>query len=175
MSLDPTQIEREVMAALDTALGMKLDLKEDPDYDLRYITEKLAKVSSFQERLSDIQIRMTQFSLVVTTKSSNTTALLKTKEAILKASPEYGQKKVPLRSSWIRERTEGLRQEASTWQDLRRMVSEVKDAIGERASTFRRLDSDLRLHTKLYEARVASGATGGPGFGGSEGREFDLG
>ena len=66
--------------------------------------------------------------------------------------------------------------DAERWMQLKRAVSEVREAVGERAAMIRRLDSDLRLHARLYEVKVAGGALPPPGFkpGSSKGEEVSI-
>lgn len=40
---------------------------------------------------------------------------------------------------------------------LNTLATEVREAVLERAGTLKRLDSDLRLHMKVYEAKVGFG------------------
>jgi len=170
------KLNKEVLDRLDDALNCELGMSEDDsDYDLNFISQKLAKCSSYMERLSHIQMQLTKISIGANRTARDDTALLKLKEVDLKASGEYDNiTPRGMKSKWVQDQLSALRKETQDWMNLARAVSEVKDAVGERAGTMKRLDSDLRLHCKLYEAKVAAGATSSVSFKVSDAKEVDL-
>lgn len=173
--MTPAEIETEIMALLDLATGMKVGLSEDDsDYDLNFISEKLAKISVYQERLSDIQMQLTRYTMEIRRVGSQKASLHRLKERELKGSDEYEQLSRSEKSLWLGTQLEEFREAAEEWKMLGTLVSEVKEAVGERAGTIKRLDSDIRLHTKIYEAKVAAGATSPTSYKGSSTEELDI-
>lgn len=154
------EVEEELVKSLDFAAAMELGLSEDDaDYDLQFIASKLAKCSTFLEKLADLQIYLTKISIEVARKADRTAILAKLKEIGLKDSDEFQELERARKSPWLENQLRDLKEEAQRWLQLRRLVLEVKEAVGDRVGTMKRLDSDLRLHTKLLEAKVAAGAT----------------
>lgn len=170
-----TEIEEEILIHLDNAMDMKLELsEEDSSYDLIYISGKLAKCSTYLERLSDIMLMLTKRSLAIIKLERAHSSLLRFKEIDLKGSDIYQNLDRFEKSLWLANQLRDERSAVEKWITLRRMVSEVKEAVGERAGTMKRLDSDVRLHSKLYEAKVAAGATSPTAFTGAKTDEMDL-
>jgi hypothetical protein len=174
----PEEIEAEVEHLLDQAIAHQLGMSEhDTDYKLTYISEKLAKVSHMIEALSDIQMKLARISLKVTKQTGNAKSLLALKERQAKDSPEYRAQTREHKSVWLANQLISEQDTAVKWAGLHRVVSEVKEAVAERAQTMKRLDSDIRLHAKLYETKVAAGAAGATSptsYTGSESPELDL-
>lgn len=151
--------EALILRILENAANLRLNLEEDEViYDLTYIRHKLAQCSSYIEQLSDAQMQLTRISLEVTKTAAGHHGLLDLEGKKFKASPEYAAQPVAAKGHWLDNQLTSLRSEAERWSGLRRVVSEVKEAVGERTQTMKRLDSDLRLHSKLYEAKVLVGA-----------------
>jgi len=117
------------------------------------------------ETLSDLLMELTRVAIQVTPMALNTKSLLDLKEEDLKASDDYEQIQRSKKRAWVREQLGDLPADAERWMNLKRAVLEVREAVGERAQTIKRLDSDLRLHARLYEAGMAAGAQPRPGFG----------
>ena len=164
---DRKQIQDRVMMYLEQALEMEVGMSpDDTAYDIAFIAKKLALCSTHMEALSGIQIQLTKIGLYVTRQDHSRKNALSLQEAKLKASDEYGETPRVERKLWLEDRLREQRQEHQDWMDLRRAVSEVKDAVAERAGLMKRLDSDLRLHSKLYDTKVAAGATPPPTFSG---------
>lgn len=161
---------------LEQATNLNLGLSEDDSaYDLTFITKKLAVCSSHLEKLSDMQMELTKIMLQVTPPTFAAASLLKLKEGDFKSSDEYEEIARSKKRAWLREQLGKLTENAERWMQLRRAVSEVREAVGERSQTIKRLDSDLRLHARLYEARVAAGATPRLSFEpGSSGRDVSI-
>jgi len=168
-------LELRILQLLDDATSMQVGLTDDDsEYDLNFISDKLKKVSVYQERLSDILMKLTRMSLEIKKRSTTCRSLSLLKEKELKASDGYQEQERSARSYWVENQLSDLRQEAERWEILARMVSEVKEAVAERAGTMKRLDSDIRLHTKIYEARVAAGATSPASYTGHSTTEVDI-
>lgn len=180
MTKEPTPpeiLEERILGLLDTATGMQLGLsEEDSDYTLDFLKKKLAMCSYYTERLSDIMMELTKISLEATRISSSKNNLLSLKHNELKASSTYSEQPRDKKTSWLESQLGTYRGEAERWNMLRRVVSEVKDAVGERGQTMKRLDSDLRLHSKLLEMTPpgARGAAAPTGFQGSSSDELDI-
>jgi hypothetical protein len=175
MNIKPEDLEAEVLAHLDAAAEMRVGLSEtDSDYDLHFISAKLAKVGVFQERLSDIQMSLSKASIEAIRIHRAMSARIRIKEKEAKASDDYANLPLNERAFWLENRHVALKEEASSWHQLANVVSEVKGAVAERVSTMKRLDSDLRLHAKIYEAKIAAGATSPSSYRGNNTREIDL-
>lgn len=172
----PELIEQELLRALDDTMSMSIGLSsgEDADYDLNYISDKLKLVSVYQERLSDLLLKITKIGLEVTQTSRAKMALAGLKSKQLKASEEYRELPTNEKGHWLANQLLDLEGDAEVWKTLSEVVSEVKKAITERVATVRRLDSDIRLHAKIYEARVAAGATSPSSYTGNQTDEIDI-
>ena len=161
------ELEQELMSILDQAGSMELQLSEDDsEYDLKFLSEKLAKVSVFQERLSDLQVRLARINIYVKQTAKRAESALRAYTTELKMSKEYEEQPRATKTPWLEQQTSERRAQTDKWMDLAFVVSEVKDAVNERQGTMKRLDSDLRLHSRLFEAKVAAGAAPRPSFPG---------
>jgi len=128
---DEEHLTDVVHSLFEEAAALQLNLSHDDSvYDLNYISDKLAKSSFVQEKLAELQMRLTRISLVV-----------------------------------IR---------AGGYDKLRKTIKEVKEAVANQVQTMRRLDSDIRLHHKLLEAKVAAGADGIMGYKSDKKDEINL-
>jgi len=155
-------VETDILTLLDHALETNLNMVEDEDaYDIPYISKKLAQVGVFQERLSDIMMKLTKYSIEITRQSSNSKSLLDLAEQTYRDSDTYKHLPRDEKTNWLQSQLNKDRELNERWAVLKRIVSEVKDAVTERAQTMKRLDSDLRLHSKLYESKGHTKATGG--------------
>lgn len=171
--MEAEQIRKQAEDCLNRAIELRLDLSADEVmYQYDYITDKLAKVASMQETLSDMSLGLTNLSLMVTQKASNLRGLNQLKEAQFKASEEYQALARDKRKGWIDVQLEVLRDEERDWTLTRVFLTEIRKAVDDRIQTMRRLDSDLRLQEKVLEAKIRSGAgsplPAGTGVGGSE-------
>jgi hypothetical protein len=168
-------IEEFILASLDEALGMELGLSEDDsDYDLNFITSKLAKVSVYQEKLSDMMLRLTRVGLEINRVATTKASALKFRDSKLRNTTEYKNTPSALRGEWLSNQLDDARKDSEQWTLLKSAVSSVKDAVAERASTMKRLDSDLRLQTRLLEARIAAGASSPYSFPGNGTDDIEL-
>lgn len=171
----PQELEIEVLSLFDQASDLRPVMsEEDSAYDLVYISEKLAKCSSFMEKLSDIQIKLTKIALGATRANHNGSYLLKLKIEELKASEECEALPRSKRNYWLQQKTVQAKEELNDWNHLNRLVSEVREAVSDRVQMMKRLDSDVRLHQKLLEAKVAAGATSPNSYTGSSERDLEL-
>lgn len=169
------ELEEQIMDLLDNGQSMKVGLsEEDSDYDLNFISSKLAKLSVYQERLSDIQMKLTRISLEVKRVGSQKSSILRLKEREIRSSDEYHNLTREEKTPWLATQLETVREDAEEWKILGQLVSEVKEAIGERAGTMKRLDSDIRLHAKIFEAKVAAGATSPSSYTGNSTEEVEI-
>jgi hypothetical protein len=173
MTATPEKLEHDALELLDHALAMKLGLSED-DSDLHFIGEKLAKVGVFQERLSDIQIELTKTAIEATRVHRGLSTSIRLKEKQAKASDHYANLPLNEKGFWLENQHADLKEQASRWNQLSSVVSEIRNAVTERTTTMKRLDSDLRLHARIYEAKVAAGATSPSSYKGNNTKEIDL-
>lgn len=165
----------QAMEVFEQAASMKLGLSEDESaYDLTFIRSKLAICSTYQERLSDMMMKLSRISIETTRILQSNKAHHSLKEKRLKATEDYRKTHVTEKGAWLADQLRDEEESILSWQQLHSLVSEVKEAVAERASTMKRLDSDLRLHSKLYEAGVAAGATAPTSFTGSSTAELDI-
>jgi len=173
--LKPEAIEAQLMGLLDDATAMEVRMSEDDShYDLNFISAKLALVSTYLERLSDIQMKLTRHSLEIIRVARANKALLAMKEKELKASDEYAETPVHQKGFWLANQLQDLTQASENWQGLVFVVSEIKTVVNERAGTMKRLDSDIRLHSRLYEQKVAAGATSPASYTGAKVGEIEI-
>jgi len=166
---DIKNLEERVMFLLEDATNMTLGLSaDDSEYNLTFIREKVAKCSTYQERISDVMMKLTKVSIEVQKVSHGKKLELLFKTNELKDSKEYKEAPRNEKAAWL--------QTQESWNTLKRVVSEVKEAVGERAQTLKRLDSDLRLHTKLLEMtnEEGRGASSPDAFTGPSSKEVDI-
>lgn len=169
------ELEEQLNGWLEQAMSMTVGLSmDDSAYDLNFISEKLALISVFQERLSDIMMKLTQFGLQISKRSRAEGAKRTLRLKELKASEQYADLPVNEKSYWLANQLQLQEEEAEKWSTIAHMVSEIRSAVGERAATMKRLDSDIRLHTKIYEAKVAAGATSPSSYTGNSTKDLDL-
>ncbi|HEC65656.1 MAG TPA: hypothetical protein ENI23_10190 [bacterium] len=177
MNDDINKLDDQVMGLLDDATEMTIGLSEtDSDYNLMFIREKVTKCATYQERISDVMMKLTRVSIEVQKVAHGKKLEFIFKTNSLKDSEEYKNLPRDEKTVWLRLRLMEAQDETESWNTLRRVVSEVKEAIGERAQTLKRLDSDLRLHTKLLEMakEEGRGATSPDAFTGSSSKEVDI-
>lgn len=155
----------------ETHVGLSED---DSVYDLHYISGKLALLSSHLETLSDIQFSLTKISLEVRRKVGALKSLLTVRERELKGGLEYIETPRDQKSVWLGNQLQELRELFEGWQFTERMVSEIREAVDDRSGILKRLDSDLRLHSKLYEAKVTHGAHSPASLPGGDAKDIDL-
>jgi hypothetical protein len=152
-------LEQRLLLLHEEALGMELDISGDDEaYTLKYISEKLAKCSFILERLNRIQGELAKISLELINRRGRTAPMLRIKEKEFKASSEYQELDRNSKGHWLEEQLQVLREEEQVWSYLTRVVSEVKESVGERIQTLRRSDSAIRLQQKLLELTI--GKTG---------------
>lgn len=159
---------------LDSAMEFSLDLSADDSvYGLVYIGEKLAKCTSYLERLGDISINLSKISLEVTRQVSEHRSLVNVKERQFRDDPNYKNGDRATKGSWLTGKLEVYRIELEDWELTLSYLREIREAVNDRIQLFKRLDSDIRLHHKLVEAKIGVGATGsglgGEGNGGDPG------
>jgi hypothetical protein len=169
------EIEVVCLAELDNAMKMALSLSDDDAvYDLNYISEKLAQVGVYHERLSDIQMTLTKISLRVIKNHFAASARCRVRDREVRALEEYADLPTNEKGMFIEVKTKVARDEAEGWANLNRIVREIKDAVSERVAVMRRLDSDLRLHAKIFEQRSHAGATSAASYKGNSTKEMDI-
>lgn len=174
---DIKELETRVLSLLDDATSMTLGLSEDDsEYSLIFIREKVAKCSTYQERISDVMMKLTKVSIEVQKVAHGKKLELLYKTSELKDGAEYKEMHMHHKTPWLDMQLAEAKDEAESWNSLKRVVSEVKEAVGERAQTLKRLDSDLRLHTKLLEMsnEEGRGASSPTAFTGSSSEEVDI-
>lgn len=162
-TLNPAeQIEAEALSLMEAAGRLTIQLSEnEEDYDLRYLATQLAKCSSYGERLAAMLARLTQMKIVVLREVDRATNALEIREAEVQLDPKTDDvKPMAKRDAHIRLRTLGPREEKRIWKGLDAVLREVREDVSRRAELIRRLDSDLRLHQKLIEAKITAGAMG---------------
>jgi hypothetical protein len=175
MATNPEELENQTLTMLGQAMEMRLNLSEDDSvYDLHFISEKLALVGVFQERLSDIQMQLTQTAIEATRHYRALSASIRIAEKQAKASDHYANLPMNEKAFWLENQQTDLKGQVSRWNQLTAVVSEVRNAVTERTGTMKRLDSDLRLHARIYEAKVAAGATSPSSYRGNNTKEIDL-
>lgn len=168
-------LQKLLVQFMEDAFNMNPELDEDEGmYDLVYIGTKLAKCSSFLQKLSDMQMMLTTIRLHVIGQTSTSRALLSLTEKQLKASEEYANTPREKKAYWIEESTQELRKATQDWTFLQRTVSEISETIAERVVHIRRQESAVRLHQKLLENKVSSGATSSSAYTGTKATELDL-
>lgn len=151
------------MQLLEDAIETHVGLTEgDSNYHISFIKEKLGLCAKYTERLSDISMKMARISIEVTRSTTSRVRAQQIKERSLKDSDRYKDLPRNQQTSWLLSQLVEDQRETDQWTMLKAVVSEVKEAVSERAQAIKRLDSDLRLHAKLLELDPA-GKTGAGG------------
>lgn len=172
VEVDKKALEEQMMGFLADAMGMQLALSTDEElYGLGYITKKLVLCSTFVERLSDLEMKLVQIKLAVTKQLQAYRGLLALAEDFNRATDEYGSISRDQKNHWLSEKVKSERLAMEDWSYLNVVVSEVREAVVGRLQNMKRLDSDIRLHQKLLELRVGSGATSPNSYTGSKSTE----
>lgn len=156
------QIETEALALMTAAGELTIDLSEnEEDYDLPYIAAQLAKCSSYGERLADMLAALTQVKIEVLREADRAMNALEIAEAEAEISEIYADyKPASKRAAHIRLAVRTEVDEKRAWKGLDATLREVREDVSRRAEMIRRLDSDLRLHQKIIEAKITAGAMG---------------
>lgn len=177
--MTPDEVTAEAVALMEKSATLVLGLSEqEADYDLSYLQGKLAKCSAFQERLAEMVTRITQLQVPVLQMRDAAEAQVEAAEAEV---IDAGLKDVPasLRVRYVKGKTAEPRSVFQQWSTTAEVLRAAKRAIEQRADTMKRLDSDIRLHERILEAKIGVGAMPRPGegFGGPvrhRGEERDL-
>lgn len=173
--LSAAEVEGILMRLLEDTMSTNLGLSSnDADYHLEYIAQKVSLNCANMERLSDISLKLTQLGIEITRMAVGKKALAAMKRKEFKASPEYAAADRNAKADWLENQLAVIQEEERTWITLQHVVSQIKEAVAERSGTFKRLDSDLRLHAKLLEARIAAGATGWGAYTGANRSSTDV-
>jgi hypothetical protein len=168
-------VEKELNDYLDVALACEVKLGDDDSaYDLKFIGQKLHLCSTFTEKLSECTINLTRLSIMVNQVATAKRGLSQVRGGRLRASKEYSDLPRAERAEWLANQLEDDQLEAERWVQLKSAVSHVKEAVADRAQSVKRIDSDLRLQSKLLEVGIAHGASNPNSFQGS-GEGIDLG
>lgn len=163
------QIEESCLALMRDATAMRLDLSsDDAQYGINYISSKLALCSSYLERLSDIEMKLIQTKLQVSNRVSAYKGLLDIAEREVRGSDEYVNQSRDVKGQWLAEKVKTQRKDLEDWMYVNRVVCEVREAVVGRIQNMKRLDSDIRLHQKLLELKIAAGATSPSSYTGSK-------
>jgi len=174
-SLKAEEIASEALRIFEFVQGLKLDMSDDDMmYDLTYIGKMTALCSSIMEKVSDSQMQITKLGLEVRKWQYGATLVLKEEERKLTGSKGYLENPASHRKDWLAAKIQPFKQEVEVWDQLAKSINEVKETVNERMATVKRLDSDIRLHHKLYETKVASGMIGKPGLTGIKAESQDL-
>lgn len=145
-------------ATLDRVMTMEVCISEmDVDYTLEYIAEKLALVTAYCERLSSHSTLLSRHSIPIIRASKSAKALIRIKNAQFMNSTEYRSKLRGRQKPWLEAQLIPYYQASNNWDVLEKSVAIVQDAIAEKMSTFRKIDSALRLHTKIFEDKHGIG------------------
>jgi len=160
VTLPPSEkVQERVLEILEAVLPLKIGLSEDDSvYDLSFLSQKLALCSATMEKLSEFQLALTRINMDVINATDYLRIQIGAQERGFKDSDQYKDLPRDQKSAWVHSQVGELKDVLESWQSLKRMVSEVKEAVGERVQTIKRLDSDIRLHKGLIEAKVAAGA-----------------
>lgn len=157
----PDDIEAFALEWLDALLGFKLGLREDDsEYDLVFLGQKLAQCAWATEQVSDALFQLSRVSIEVVKAETAAHRVWESKVRELKASPDYQSQDRDQKTPFLQARCLEQEERALRWTGVKKLVSEVKDAVGQRGQDLKRLDSDLRLTARLLEAKLASGAAG---------------
>jgi len=163
------KIDGRLKEILDEAIDFHLDLSEDEsEYDIPYISKKLAYLSISQEKLRGMTMELTHLAIRVHRRYFAEKSLFELQERKHKYSLDYRNLPRDEKKGWLYTQIE--EQEATTeeWRILKMVLEEVRMAVTNQIGTLNRLNSDLRLHAKLYDTKVALGAVPRPTFDGSK-------
>lgn len=169
------EVEAQLLSYLDDAATLQVGMAEDDSqYTLNFISEKLALASLYQERLGDLGMKIARLSIEVRRASGAAQSLLKLKHRQFKGSVDYQDLPRDEKSLWLEDQLSDYQEDHEGWKLLQSMVSEVKEAVADQANVVKRIDSDLRLHSKLYEQKVAAGATSPDSYTGNNTDEIEI-
>lgn len=155
----PEEIELWLLTELEFVESLKIGLSDDSSvYQKEFIQQRLAKCSHAQEQVSDRMMQLTRISIEVLKVLGAKEASLRNLTYQLKASAKYEDQPREKKTAWLMQQLQSTQNEVDRWTSLKRVVSEVKEAVSGRGQDLKRLDSDLRLHAKLLEVGLPGGA-----------------
>lgn len=158
MSYDHDSLRGLLTSCLTKADLLKLDLSaDDGDYDLSYISRKLASCSAFVEQLSSISFELTKYALEIAKQVHSWKGLVSLKERSFKEGDLYQDSPREKKTLLLERFMESDQKELDEWVLNQLFLKEIRLSIAERIQSLKRLDSDLRLQQKLLEVRVSSG------------------
>ena len=154
------QVEASALEIMAAAGELTIGLSEsEEDYDLPYLAAQLAKCSSYGERLADMLAYLTKAKIQVLRELDRATNALE----IAAAEDEINYmdfKPASVRAAHIRLAIREQVDDKRGWKSADTVLREVREDVSRRAEMVRRLDSDLRLHQKIIEAKITAGAMG---------------
>jgi len=96
------------------------------------------------------------------------------RDAEIKLTPEYQQLKRSERGPWLVRQLAQHRAELESWKGLCQLTNQVRQAVSIKAQAFNRLESQLRVHAKLFEAGIHAGATSPTSYTGDRIDPIDI-
>lgn len=173
--LKAEELAAEALRIFNYVQSLRLDLSDDDAmYDLTYIGKMTAMCASIMEKVSDAQMQITKLGLEARKWEHGASLVLREEERKLINGKGYKENPISARKDWLKMQLQPFIQEVEVWDQVSKSINEVKETVNERMSTVKRLDSDVRLHHKLYETKVASGMIGKPGLVGKKAESEDL-
>ena len=113
----PEQLQEAAMLILDKAMAMEVRLSaDDSAYGLIYISQKLAKTSSYMEELGDLSMELVKISLEVSHRVGNLKSQLSLKERTFKSDPHYVNGDRNEKGAWLQGKLEVFRSEFEAWE-----------------------------------------------------------
>lgn len=150
--------KQKLSNTLDRVLEMEVGISDNSeDYTLEYIAAKLALVTAYSEKLSTYSTLLASHSLAVINGARSAKSYVKIRTAQIMLSPEYQAKSGSRQKAWLEVKIAPLTISATNWEIFEKSLNVVQDAIAEKMTTFRKIDSSLRLQTRIYEDQHGMG------------------
>lgn len=170
------EFARQFEAAFTEVEAYRLDLSDDEsDYDLIYIGQRLAKCSASMEQIGHKLMALVRWGMELRKYQAASKRKLQDTLETLKGSDDLVCIPKAERSDWLKKQSEPQQRDLEAWTELLELLETVSEAARDKMQLMKRLDSDIRLHQKLLEAKIAVGAMAPQQFGGSKvGGEIKL-
>jgi len=150
--------ETRLLELLEEAASFVVDLPlQEEAYDTSLIVTKLAACAVYMEKLSGYQLEVSIALMSIGKLVRNSKAKLRKQEMDTKDSQAYKQQDRSEKTVYLEKTVEPFRDELEQHETMRLLLAEAKEGLTEKMNSLRRIDSSLRLQSKLLEEKISLG------------------
>ncbi len=162
MNQAPEELATKALRLMEDAGMLTLrmsDVQEDYTYD--YLAAILRKCSIYAEDLGDklAELAKLKMKLVLCTQGAQNASARRRLELEKEALEDTTIKNAAARDNYVRRKLadDPSAQLYQDWQTVNHILTEAKAEVTRRASIIQKLDSDVRLHQRIIEAKMGDG------------------